>query len=504
MESLQPPDATRKKDDPVLGSGRIGPYRLEGEIGTGGMGDVYRAIDEQLGRAVAIKHIPAPFARERFQREAKAIARLSHPAIVQVFDAIENDAGGWLVMELIEGQQLSSLTADGPLDLEAALPIVSDLTEALIEAHGKGILHRDLKTENVMVTPAGRAKLLDFGLARWIEPEQNLNLTLEGQIIGTPHAMSPEQAMSLDLDHRSDLFSLGTLIYEVTTGERPFRGSGFVDTIRKICVEEQRPALELNPRIPPELSRLIDRMLEKDSKHRPENATEIAEELQRLTRPDIAEPCLSATRIRPPAPETGPIPQSAISNARRTLTIVHCELATSDARSGALDPEALLEVRPELQRIAARAVARFEGDIGEILDRGLRLYFAHPRAHDDTAKRAVYAAREIVTGVHGLGARVGQDLGLRIGIHTGPVAVATDPESSGHASGTPPGEISNLAATLQGLATSGEILISAATHGIVGSFFDTEARPPARIPGFSELVESYRWLGEAASKNQSR
>ncbi len=292
MTSLQQPEGASRRDTTVPGPRHIGPYRLEGAIGAGGMGDVYRGFDERLDRAVAVKHLPAPFAGERFRREAKVIARLSHPAIVQVFDVIEDDAGGWIVMELVEGRQLSSLIADGPLDLATALPIFRDLAEALSEAHGKNILHRDLKTENVMVTAAGRAKLLDFGLARWLEQDQDQNqqLTLEGQIIGTPYAMSPEQAMSLDLDHRSDLFSLGTLFYETLTGTRPFRGRGIVRTIQKVCVEQQRPAHELNPRVPPQLSRLIDHMLEKEPDHRPQDAGVVARALRRPAHSGTGQP----------------------------------------------------------------------------------------------------------------------------------------------------------------------------------------------------------------------
>ncbi len=280
MDTPRPSRHARKQGEQVSGARRVGPYRLEGEIGAGGMGDVYRAVDERLDRPVAVKHLQPPFARERFQREARVIARLSHPAIVQVYDVIEDQTGGWLVMELIEGRQLSSLIADGPMDLDAALPIFGDLAEALAEAHGKGILHRDLKTENVMVTPAGRAKLLDFGLARWLEPDPHQNLTLDGQIIGTPYAMSPEQAMALDLDHRSDLFSLGALFYETLTGDRPFQGTGIVETLKKVCVEKQRSAQELNPRIPRPLSKLIDRMLEKGAALRPENAGVVAQAIR--------------------------------------------------------------------------------------------------------------------------------------------------------------------------------------------------------------------------------
>ncbi len=469
------------------------------------MGDVYRAVDVRFGRPVAIKHLPQPFAGERFRREAEAIARLSHPAIVQVFDVTEDESGGWIVMELVEGRQLSVLIADGPPDLVAALPVFEDLAEALAEAHAKGILHRDLKTDNVMVTPAGRAKLLDFGLARWLDPEDH-KLTLDGQIIGTPHAMSPEQAMSLDLDHRSDLFSLGTLFYETLTGVRPFHGAGIVETIRKVCVERQRPVHELNPGVPRELSVLVDRLLEKESENRPRNAGETAREIRRLAQPGNGESRLSAPRS---VPETGRSVDPAPSSERRTITVAYCELACSGPRSGALDPEELLAVRPELQRIAARATTRFEGEIGESLDQGLRLFFGHPRTHRDDARRAVYAAREIVAGFEGLVGAAGEglvaesgaELGIRVGIHTGSVAI---PGANGRAAARTlaVGETGNLAAVLQGLASPGEILLSAATRKVVDPFFITEAKPPKRVPGFTEPIESYRWVQEVAPRKQ--
>ncbi len=296
MLSLDPSASDSDPDNPVTDATRIGPYRLEAKLGGGGMGDVYRAIDERLGRTVAIKRVRAPVTMagldlEHFRREARLIAKLSHPAIVQLFDVVEDDTGGWIVMELVEGRSLSSLLDAGPLDLATALPILSDVAEALDEAHAKGILHRDLKAENVMVTPAGRAKLLDFGLARWSEPgETEEHDVLEEQIFGTPYAMSPEQTMSLELDQRSDLFSLGTLIYETITGTRPFQGDDLVTTLREVCVARQRPARELEPQIPGALSRLIDWMLEKEPDDRPARVEEVASVLRRWSNEELGEP----------------------------------------------------------------------------------------------------------------------------------------------------------------------------------------------------------------------
>lgn len=509
MGLLHPSEGARDRATAIPGPGRVGPYRLESELGAGGMSDVYRAVDERLDRPVAVKYIQPPFARDRFRREAKVIAQLSHPAIVQVFDVIEDEAGGWIVMELVEGRQLSRLIADGPLDLALALQIFVDLADALTEAHAKDILHRDIKADNVMVTPAGRGKLLDFGLARWIELDPEKNLTLDGQIIGTPHAMSPEQAMSLELDHRSDLFSFGALLYEATTGIRPFHGAGIVGTLKKVCVEQQRPAHELNPSVPEELSSMIDRMLEKEPARRPDNAGAVARALRRLPRSGVLDRrtrARGATDAAPASSEASlPAARSAPSGERRTITILHCELASASSPSGSLDPEELFEARPELQRIAARAAARFEGEVGEYLDQGLRLFFGYPRAHGDDARRAVYAAREIVAGVEGLFGSANKDLGIRVGIHTGPALVAASSRTDGLALGAPLalGETGNLAAAVQRLASPGEILLSVVTHEIVEAFFQSEARPASLVHGFSEPIETYRWLGEASSSQRS-
>ena len=202
---------------------RLGGYRIEASLGPGGMGEVFLAWDERLHRYVALKRIRRELLgdehhRARFRREARAAARLSHAAIVQVHDLLETGEGDWLVMEHVAGRSLGELLAQGPLPLDQVLQLGRDVAEGLAEAHAKGLIHRDLKPANVQVTSGGRAKILDFGLARmlWLEvpageggggqPEM---LTQDGALLGTVHAMSPEQASGRQVDHRSDLFALG-------------------------------------------------------------------------------------------------------------------------------------------------------------------------------------------------------------------------------------------------------------------------------------------------------
>lgn len=263
----------------------IGPYRIEARLGAGGMGEVFRAWDERLDRPVALKIVrpgaeSGEVARERFRREARAAARLSHPAIVQIHDILSWEGGEAIVMELVEGEPLAQRLARGPLPAGEAVRLGRDVARGLAAAHGRGILHRDLKAENVMVGPEGEAKILDFGLAKRLDTEASL--TADGRVIGTIRAMSPEQARNLPLDPRSDLFALGTLLYEMLSGRSPFDGGSVLDILTRVCTHRQAPLCELDPRIPRELSDLVDRLLEKEPGRRPGSAAEVARALDAL------------------------------------------------------------------------------------------------------------------------------------------------------------------------------------------------------------------------------
>lgn len=267
---------------------KVGPYHLEQQLGAGGMGAVWRAWDERLKRPVALKKIlpeaqSRPAARERFRREAEAAARLNHPAIVHIYDILEVDGDDWLVMELVDGCTLRELLKEGPIDPPRALRWGRQIAEGLAEAHAHGIIHRDLKASNVMVTNAGRAKLFDFGIAKQIGPEdQETTLSPTGFVVGTSYAMSPEQVQGLPLDARSDLFSLGSLLYEMLTGQAPFLAETAAATLARVCTFRQQPLRTLLPEIPQELSGLVDRLLEKDPVDRPQAACEVAEALERI------------------------------------------------------------------------------------------------------------------------------------------------------------------------------------------------------------------------------
>lgn len=266
--------------------GRIGPYQILRRIGAGGMGEVFLAYDARLDRSVAIKRIRpgpvTPVSRERFRREARLAARLSHSAIVQVYDILEEDESEYIVMEYVEGTTLRDQVRQGPMEVRAVLELARELAAGLDTAHRQGIIHRDLKTENVLISASGGPKILDFGIAKRLLDNEEGSLTAESSILGTCRAMSPEQAHGEPLTPSSDLFSLGVLLYETLTGTSPFEAESSASTLSRVILYRQAPAYKLNPAIPWELSRLIDRLLEKTAELRPGSAAEVRRELEEI------------------------------------------------------------------------------------------------------------------------------------------------------------------------------------------------------------------------------
>jgi predicted Ser/Thr protein kinase len=278
---------------PVAPGAQIGPYEILALLGAGGMGEVYRGRDPRLDRTVAIKtltsaHRTSPAQRERFQREARYLARISHPHICTLHDVGEHEGVAFLVMEFLEGDTLAERLERGALPLEQALVTAAQIAEALDALHEKGIVHRDLKPGNVMLT-AGGAKLLDFGLAKLketddVDPAQpatmSLSLTDDGSLLGTLPYMAPEQIEGHDVDPRTDIFSFGLLLYEMVAGRRPFAGVTRASVIAAIVSAVPPSIASLKPGTPPSLERLIDRCLAKDARLRWQTIRDVATELR--------------------------------------------------------------------------------------------------------------------------------------------------------------------------------------------------------------------------------
>lgn len=268
----------------------IGPYRVIRRLGAGGMGEVFLAHDPRLDRPVAIKRIRGagdPVRRARFLREARLAAGLSHPAIVQVFDLVSEGGDDHIVMEHVAGTTLRErLREAGPLRPAQGLPLAAAVAEGLAEAHRHGVVHRDLKSENVLLTAGGQPRIADFGIARRPAespgPGEHDTLTDAGAVLGTYRVMSPEQAGGEPTDARSDLFAFGVLLYEMFTGQSPFLADNGLATLQRVLHHRPPPASGINPEIPGELSELIDHLLEKQPLLRPRDAGEVAQRLRAM------------------------------------------------------------------------------------------------------------------------------------------------------------------------------------------------------------------------------
>ena len=295
---------------------KFGPYEIVSPIGAGGMGEVYKALDTRIDRTVAVKILPAalagkPEARERFEREARAISQLSHANICQLYDLGEQDDIHYIVMEFLEGETLATRVAKGRLPIEQVLRYGAEIAEGLDAAHRSGVIHRDLKPGNIMLTRSG-AKLMDFGLAKaaplattqssglsatMTSPNISHPLTAEGTVIGTFQYMSPEQLEGKDADARSDIFSFGAVLYEIATGKRAFAGKSQVSVASAILEQEPEPITVSQPLAPPALQHVIQGALMKDPESRWQSAADIARQLRWISSPES-----SSNAARPALP----------------------------------------------------------------------------------------------------------------------------------------------------------------------------------------------------------
>ncbi len=295
---------------------KLGPYEIQAAIGAGGMGEVYRAHDARLNREVAIKILPSSFSTDperlqRFAQESRAAAALNHPNIMSIYDIGEANGAPYVVSELLEGETLRDRLRESALPFRKAIDYARQIASGLAAAHEKGIVHRDLKPENIFITHDGRAKILDFGLAKFTRPEvdasgdaptQQVVGTDAGTVMGTVGYMAPEQVRGKPADARADIFAFGAILYEMLSGKRAFHGDSPVDTMSAILKEEPPDLSETNRNVPPALERIVRHCLEKNPAERFQSARDVAFNLGALT--DISTSTRGGVRAIPEEPST--------------------------------------------------------------------------------------------------------------------------------------------------------------------------------------------------------
>ncbi len=479
---------------------RLGAFRIDGRLGAGGMGEVYRGWDERLDRPVAIKHVKADAsdperARQLFRREARAVARIQDAAIVQVYELLEEEDEDWLVMELVEGRSLRQLLADGPFQPRRAVAVARDVAAGLAVAHEAGIVHRDLKVDNVMVTDAGRSKILDFGIYKRMVGEDGSPLTTtiseRGSLVGTVTAMSPEQAAGGTVDHRSDLFSFGTLLYELLAGRPPFLGENSHETLSRICLYKETPVRELNPELPESLSQLLTALLEKEPARRPQSAAEVREALDAISAELAGEesatltPWTWAGTVSPVASDqptadpwtAGASPRTPSGPTVRTLLLN--DLVDSTKLVEKLGDERAASILEHHDRMARDILKANHGRENDKSD-GFLMLFERPL---DAVRFALgyHAALEEISGQEGV------TVSSRVGIHIGEVVLRVNSPDD-VARGAKPLEVEGLAkamaARFMTLAGARQTLIS---RGV----FDLGRRAAV---GATDLPEALRWV----------
>ncbi len=526
----------------------ISHYQIISLLGAGGMSEVYLALDTRLGRKVALKVLPEEFTRDeervkRFDREARAASALNHPNIITIYEIGWAEGRNFIATEYIEGQTLRQQMSCGPLEIGFALDVAVQTSMALAAAHEVGIVHRDIKPENIMMRRDGLIKVLDFGLAKLLERRPSANAvaaaeseaktginTLPGLVMGTPQYMSPEQVRGIEVEARSDIFSLGVVLYEMVAGSRPFTGKTPSDVMAAILERELVPLARSTPGMPPDMDRIVRKALEKKLDDRYQKVEELQRDLKNLQYlqesrtilPRIACPqcgqenpaahlfcckcgsSLTATEELPTISNLGTQPIQPLENERRQAAVVCSSLSGYAGLVEQLASEEVEQIVANVKTAVVEIVEKHGGMVMQLTGDGITALFGIPATYEDHFVRAVRASLEFharvreLTGEHER--RLNQVIRLSTGVSTGPV-VAQHQAGSGEKYRVT-GEALQIAAKLAAQAESDEILLGEETRRLVAPFFKTELGRPLPLKPKSGPVMSYRVLCESGAQTR--
>ena len=518
-----PPAEPATKGDVPAPPAAFGRYQVRRALGAGGFGTVYLCHDTQLDRPVAVKVLRggpevSQAAAERFLQEARRLAQLSHPGIVAVHDVGLEGGQVYIVSDFLEGPDLGRWLADKRPSWPEAARIVAALADALAHAHARLIVHRDVKPANIIMTPDRGPVLVDFGLGL---DEAGAGGAALGIISGTPAYMAPEQVAGAAhrIDGRTDIYSLGVVLYGMLCGHLPFRASNTRELLRQVRDDEPQPPRQLRPEIPPELERACLKALAKRLHDRYTTASDFAEDLRRVGRPaegQASSQWLGTPSTIVPTGETlGSVSGSSrlsrtstsssirIRDAERrqvTVLVCGCGLFESEEYLEGLDAEGQARVMRAFQQACEQAVRDCEGTIVQCSEEGLLACFGYPVAFEDAAHRATRSGLAILEDLQALGERLRREQRLKlnpwVGIHTGPAVVEAGAESVSLV-----GEARNVAIRLEDIAEPGQIVCSAATYRLIGVQFDCTSLGHRKIKGIAQPVEVFQVIGASEARS---